>query len=66
MLPEGIFLELEKLHHQASQCFIGRSIGVNILQDRDRNSTAGGMLQGRKWATLQHLPGTGIVAIYNG
>lgn len=34
MFSKGIFLELQQLHHQPSQRFIGRSICLNILQDK--------------------------------
>lgn len=34
MFSKGIFLELQQLHHQPSQRFIGRSICLNVLQDK--------------------------------
>lgn len=50
MLPKGIFLKLQKLHHQPSQRFIGRSIRMNILQDKDRDSKLGTIVQKRMLA----------------
>lgn len=34
MFSKGIFLELQQLHHQPSQGFIGGSICLNVLQNK--------------------------------
>lgn len=34
MFSKGIFLELQQLHHQPSQGFIGGSICLDVLQDK--------------------------------
>lgn len=39
MFPKGIFLELQELHHQPGQRFVGRSICLDVLQDKTHTVT---------------------------
>lgn len=61
VLPKGIFLELKKLDHQPSQRFVGRSIRMNVLQDKDGDSKTGTIVRQRMVAHFllptKHGPG---------